>query len=103
MKIKETVRFKEINKYSLKFFNAVLMMENRLHFGITITSGNDGEHMDDSFHYEDKAWDIRTKDKTAEEVEQMRLEFVARLGYGWDVVVEKTHIHVERDTRTYPE
>ena len=113
MKIKSTVRFKEINKYGVRFFAAILSCELELGLPITITSGNDGKHQPrsgrPSFHGLDQAWDVRINDITHEEAEERRAFLEAELGYGWDVCIERfdnpanDHIHVERDTVNYPE
>jgi hypothetical protein len=109
MKIKSTVRLPEINQYGSFFFYAVTDCEKALKFEHTLTSGNDGEHSPNSLHYENKAWDLRARDKTEKQRQDTLTYLRARLGYGWDVILEtpadpqKHHFHIERDTRTYPE
>jgi hypothetical protein len=112
--IKSSVRFKSINKYGVQFFAAVLKCEAVLGLPITITSANDSTHRprngSTSFHYEDKAWDLRINDINELEAEQRRAFLAAELGEGWDIIIEwcdlepqNRHIHAERDTRNYPE
>jgi hypothetical protein len=109
MKLKSTARIKEINKYGLQFFAACLAYEHQYHDELvddelTITSANDSEHgAKGSYHYIDQAWDLRTRDKTKGQTAQLASFLKRELGYGWDVVIEKDHIHVERDTRNYPD
>lgn len=107
MNIKSSVRFKAINKWSVQFFAAVLKAEQVLGLPITITSANDSTHKphngSTSFHYEDQAWDLRTRDKTTMQIGELVTFLKQELGYGWDVVLESDHIHVERDTRNYPD
>jgi hypothetical protein len=113
MKIKSSVRFGEINKFGVQFFAAVLKTEAALGLPITMTSANDSKHKprngSASFHYEDKAWDLRINDIDNHEAEKRRAFLAAELDYGWDVIIERyddpanDHIHAERDTRNYSE
>lgn len=109
MKVKDSVRFREINKYTVQFFQVCLAYEHQYHDELiddelTITSANDSEHPAvSSYHFLNQAWDLRTFDKTEAQIVVL-VEFLkADLGYGWDVVREKDHIHIERDDRNYPE
>ena len=67
---------------------------------VWITSANDGQHMQGSLHYKNRAYDIRTKNI----VGIIEFPLAARswaeriqvaLGDDYDVVLEKDHIHVE--------
>ena len=64
---------------------------------IVITSGNDSEHMLGSKHYTFAALDLRIsnipKDELAPYIERLK----ARLGTGFDVILETNHIHIEHD------
>ena len=60
---------------------------------MTITSGNDGKHMKNSLHYEDKAIDIRTRDMNYPVGTTL---FIRKaLGKNYDVILERDHIHIE--------
>lgn len=69
----------------------------------TITSVCDGKHMKGSKHYEGNAIDIRTRFKTSlSQMPKLDKLFLAKrlkhaLGKDYDVVIENTHIHIERD------
>jgi len=68
-----------------------------------ITSGNDGVHKEGSFHYLDRAVDLRTK-TLGEEKHEIAAELKARLAPQFDVIFENVgkpgeHIHVEYDTK----
>lgn len=63
--------------------------------GITITSCTDGKHSIGSLHYVGYAFDIRTKDYEDGLVNKVALKCRTALGAEWDVVIEKTHLHVE--------
>ena len=62
---------------------------------LVITSGIDSEHSAGSLHYYGYALDLRTRDFKAAEKKKCADELRLALGDGFDVVVEKTHIHVE--------
>lgn len=76
---------------------------------MVVNSGCEGKHGDGSYHYADRAFDIQWAGNIlgsiipTVEVEQRLLandwahRIRQRLGRGWDIVVETTHIHVERD------
>jgi hypothetical protein len=65
----------------------------------------DGVHAAESLHYPENcpgrlglAVDLRTRDF----VDAFAAKLAAELGPAWDVVVERDHIHVERDARRVP-
>jgi len=93
----DSVKFKEINKYTMTLFQALGSLWKYQPREPVITSANDGKHMADSLHYKNRAWDLRSRDLN--EVEQ--IEFVDSLkkylGNKWDVILEKDHIHLEAD------
>ena len=66
---------------------------------MTVTSCTDGKHGRGSKHYIGHAFDIRTNDLTADQIQMVAAEIRERLGVEFDVVVEKDHIHVEFDPK----
>lgn len=62
-----------------------------------VTSMNDSLHMDKSKHYTDEAADFRTRDLTQTQVQEWAVLCRTRLGKGYQVIVEKDHLHVEWD------
>ena len=74
-------------------------------FAVVVTSGNDGHHMDGSLHYKNAALDFRTGHSwmpplmTETEARELRDAIKGRLGMGFDVVVEKNHLHCEYDPK----
>jgi hypothetical protein len=69
---------------------------------VWITSANDSEHMDNSLHFSNRAFDIRISNIIAGTefphaarawAERMQIE----LGDDYDVLLEPDHIHVEYD------
>ena len=70
--------------------------------GFTITSGSegysgDGVHGKNSFHYKNGAIDARIKDVGYARIHDFCTCLSILLGKDYDVVVEKDHIHIERD------
>ena len=68
---------------------------------LVITAGLDGEHSAGSLHYYGLAVDFRTR--YFSEMDKMRVASALRskLGTDYDVVIHRTHIHVEFDPE-YP-
>lgn len=66
---------------------------------LIITAGTDGTHSENSLHYEGRALDLRTWDVS--DVTAVAAELRRKLGKNYDVVIEKTHLHVEYDPKGY--
>ena len=69
---------------------------------IWITSANDGQHMDGSLHYKNRAFDIRIKNLIGDVHSTARLwaaKISLALGLDYDVILEEDHIHVEFDPK----
>tara|TARA_R100000306_G_C4299092_1_gene104156 strand:+ start:142 stop:456 length:315 start_codon:yes stop_codon:yes gene_type:complete len=64
---------------------------------LVITTGTDGTHMANSLHYAGYALDFRTRHLTSEQKEAFRRQLAAALGKHYDVVLHKSHLHVEFD------
>lgn len=66
---------------------------------LVVTSGLEGAHSPASLHYYGRAVDFRTNDLTIEQAERFT-EFVKKaVGDNYDVILEKTHLHVEYDPK----
>ena len=67
-----------------------------------ITSAREGTgHSDNSLHYLGLAVDIRTRDLPAELREEFEFRVRNLLGKrGFDVVLEKSHLHIEYDPKS---
>ena len=73
------------------------MLENGT---VWVTSANDGEHMNESRHFQNRAFDIRIKNiigGVQHEARQWAERIQVELGDDYDVLLEKNHIHVEYD------
>ena len=67
-----------------------------LSFGDTyVSSMNDRSHMPTSKHYTDEAADFRTRDLEPVQVAAWAAMCRVRLGAGYQVIVEKDHLHIE--------
>lgn len=64
---------------------------------LTITCGLDGEHSAGSLHYYGYAVDLRIRDFTEIQKQTAWANLKSKLGVAYDVVLHKTHIHVEYD------
>lgn len=62
-----------------------------------ITSGSDGKHSAHSKHYKNGAIDMRIRHIEDTEVLERIVEDLCELDRDFDVVLEKTHIHLEYD------
>jgi len=76
---------------------AAWIMHERYGRELVVTSVSDGKHKEGSLHYRGLAFDLRTWH--IRQPQTYANELRERLGKGWDVIVEKTHIHVEYDPR----
>ena len=59
----------------------------------------DGKHMEGSLHYSGNAFDMRTFIYTPEQIQTIFLNLKDNLGKDYDIVLHKTHIHVEYDPK----
>lgn len=62
---------------------------------MTITSVTDGKHRANSLHYKGLAVDLRLPILQMAVMDKLRVA----LGNSYDVILEKTHIHIEYDPR----
>lgn len=67
--------------------------------GVTITSITDGKHKTGSKHYIGQAIDCRTHYFDKQTKHELKRDIANALGAEFDVVLEKTHIHVEFDPK----
>lgn len=98
-RIKDGVRLQGINPVMVIADAVVASCFEHAGAYCMITSCTDGPHSDQSLHYAGLALDYRTNHITpalAEGVAHLARE---RLGDGFDVVLEQTHIHVEYDPK----
>jgi hypothetical protein len=63
-----------------------------------ITSANDGKHGDKTLHHKGLALDLRTWNLNGREA-YVTADIKQALGPGYDVVLERDHIHMEYDPK----
>lgn len=103
IKIKTGVVFKEFNDPFIRVLNALDGLGTLFGKPRTITSANDGKHMKTSLHYENLAWDTRTRDLPEDKKQRFLFELKTRLGSGFIVLLERPgepeeHIHIQFGT-----
>lgn len=98
IKTKAGVVFKEFNNEFIKLIKALGDVGELFGKPLTITSANDGKHMDTSLHYSNLAWDIRIKDLAKEMIPRLVSELKVRLP-SYTVILETDHVHIEFDNR----
>jgi len=63
------------------------------------TSGLEGQHGWSSEHFKGDAWDFRIRHVAEEDLQQIYKTIDIGLGPDFDVVLEKTHLHIEYDPK----
>lgn len=95
--VKPGVVVKEFNNALLKMLEAIDKIFLVLGHVPTITSVNDGTHMQNSKHYTNEAVDLRTRDLPVTSLPKLCNDLKRVLGPDYDVVLEADHLHIERD------
>jgi hypothetical protein len=62
---------------------------------LVITSLKDRQHSSGSLHYAGLAFDCRIRHLDSSDIERVYASLVARLADAYNVILEKTHIHIE--------
>jgi hypothetical protein len=62
-----------------------------------ITAGNDGKHITDSLHYSGAAIDVRTRELSEIQVQDLCDSLRNDLDNQFDIIIESDHIHIEYD------
>ena len=66
---------------------------------MVITSVTDGKHMKGSLHYNGYGFDVRTNFLTSAQITIFFDALKNHMDYEFDIVLEKTHIHIEYDPK----
>jgi hypothetical protein len=66
---------------------------------VTLTSAKDGKHSDESLHYRGLACDFRNRDVTQDEFILIHAQVKIKLPAPYQIVIEKTHMHIEYDLK----
>jgi len=101
--IKDNCKFKKFHPAMIKVLIAVEEVWRDLKVNPTLTSANDGTHIPNSFHYSDRAYDLRVKNIPRSKWMDVRDRLAAILGNNYDVILENSdtpnaHIHIELDS-----
>jgi len=64
---------------------------------VVITSGRDGKHGEQSYHYQDRALDLRLWKIAPDDRAKVAASIRALLPAYYDVVIEADHFHIEAD------
>ena len=64
-----------------------------------ITSLTDGKHRENSLHYKGLAVDLRTRNIQKDQKIPLINTLRSEIGENYDVVLEKTHVHIEYDPK----
>ena len=80
---------------------AICSQFNSLDKECVITSGTDGVHQHGSKHYTGEALDFRTRNMRRIEKAVLVNNLNEALGPDFDVVLERTHLHVEYHPKEY--
>lgn len=86
-----------VTPHALVIAAAAFTVGIALGLDVVITSGTDGVHRPGSKHYSGEALDFRRRHWTRAQLHQFVDALRARLGPGYDLVIEPTHLHVEYD------
>jgi len=97
MQIKDGVILAGLQLVMRKVLISADAIWNELGQELVITAGLDGAHSAGSLHYYGLAIDLRSRYFTKDEKEEAAEKLRAALGSDYDVVVHKSHIHVEYD------
>jgi hypothetical protein len=104
LRFKDRVSLRELRPQMVLAMTVLLQIyEANFAAEMVITSVNDGDHAEESYHYEGRAFDARTKGTgRSTQIAQQAAEILRPLGF--DVVLEdlkgeNEHLHVELDRR----
>jgi len=93
--VKAGVKVAGLQPAALYILRAAEPIWERYNQTLTLTSACEGEHRSGSLHYVGLAADLRRWGFTNTELRRAAKELRQALGKHYDVVVERTHIHVE--------
>lgn len=100
MKFKSGVDVSGMHDMMRYAFNALTAIHVEFGYESTITSGRDSKHGFKSKHYAGCAIDVRIRDlPTQLPHTKFAADIKTRLPFGFDVVTEQTHIHIEYDPK----
>lgn len=101
MRIKKGVSIRGIRP-EIAIANQIIksILEDKYGVEFVITAGTDGSHSRGSLHYVGLAEDFRNREVEKHKLQPITIEMSEALGDEFDVVLEKTHWHVEFQPKT---
>ena len=99
MKLKKGVKLNGLGTEILIGIMVAKSVYDKYVVEFVITSATDSLHGYSSEHYKGDAVDIRTRDIPEDKRELVANEIREALGAEFDVVLEKTHLHIEYDPK----
>lgn len=97
--LKPGVSINGIKPEALYAMNVADRLYEKFDHDCVITAGVEGSHSRASKHYIGHAFDSRTRDFPDPDKKILRDKLSEALGPDFDVVLEKTHLHVEFDPK----
>lgn len=95
--IKPSVRLLGVQPQTVLGISFAIAVCQKHGVDFTLTSVSDPPHGRGSLHFKGYAFDMRTRDMTAEQRKVVWSDLREALGREYDVILEGTHIHVEYD------
>lgn len=103
IEFKDGVPYKNLSPFVYEAIFEVAKIFTKYNKTLVITSTTDGQHIETSFHYEGRAFDIRThripKTLIRKYADEIRETLIKKVSKCFQVIIEETHIHIEFDYR----
>lgn len=100
MLLKLGVSIRNLEHHCRRALNVVDQVWKKLGYSESvITSTFEGNHSPGSFHYQDRAFDLRLPSKSIAINVKIAQALKDKLGKDFDIIVESNHIHVEYDPK----
>lgn len=99
LRFKSEVRFGFFDERAGLVLHYASVWSLAAHVDVEVNSAWDSIHGATSLHPADLAWDLDTNGDKVEDLKLLARYLANRLPAGYDVVIERDHVHVEFDMR----
>lgn len=100
MTLKDGVKFENTRREIWYAIGVAEVLYKTHGLSLVVTSLEDGQHLETSLHYSGRAVDLRTRNIPVELLRTVHGGLVNILNpLGYDVILEKDHIHIEYDPK----